>query len=103
MRQRHITLEIQRIRPKAIHMFREIGTETGNGLIREVQAFREQLLEHTRLRLDVVENQTVGYHVPVLDDFALLITIILGNRPDSLVQRTFTTRFLYLGYASWSW
>ncbi len=61
MRQRHITLEIQYIRPKAIHMFREIGTETGNRLIREVQTFREQLLEHTRLRLDVMENQTVGW------------------------------------------
>lgn len=42
-------------------MFREIGTETGNRLIREVQTFREQLLEHTRLRLDVMENQTVGW------------------------------------------
>ena len=77
--QRHITPEIERIRPKAIHMLSEVGTETGNRLVGKVDPFRQELLEHAGLGLDVVEDQTVGHHVPILDNLALFVPIVLGN------------------------
>src|SRR5258707_11301981 len=73
LRQRRSTPEIEGIGPKAIHMLREVGTETGNRPVRKVQSFGEQLLEHARLGLHVVEDQTVGHNVPVLDNLALFV------------------------------
>jgi len=52
----HITLEIEGIGAKAIHMLGGVRTETGNRGIREVQPLCEELVEHSGLRLDVVKD-----------------------------------------------
>lgn len=42
-------------------------------------SFLSQLLQNTGERIDIVENQAVGNEVVVLDDFALFVTVVLGN------------------------
>ncbi len=87
--------EVERVRPKTIHMLGEIRAETGNRRVGEVKPLREQLLEHVGLRLHVVKDETVGHHVAVLDNLALGVAIVFGNdaRPtereplDKVVER----------------
>ena len=74
-----LSLEIQVIEAKSIHMLREIGAQLSDSLRFKRIALLVEIMENARQFKDVVENQRVGHQVIVLDALALLIAAIGGQ------------------------
>ena len=78
---RHLPLKVEGIAPKAIHMRREVRTQAGQNLRLYDIAFLGELMQHLRLRIDIVKDHTIGDEMAVLDPFALEYPIVGGNEP----------------------
>jgi hypothetical protein len=78
---RHLPLKVEGIVPKAIHMRREIRTQASQDFLLHGIPFLSELMQHLRLRIDIVEDHTIGDEVTILDPFALERPVVRGNEP----------------------
>jgi hypothetical protein len=62
-------------------MRREVRTETGQDFLLHGISFLGELMQDLCLRIDIVEDHTVGHKVAILNPFALERPVVGGNEP----------------------
>src|SRR5215471_4410395 len=76
----HLAMEVQRILTKTIDMCGEVGAQPGQDLFVHGIPFGRELMQDTRLRMHIVEDQAIGDEMTVLDPFPLNHPVIRGNQ-----------------------
>ncbi len=75
-----LSLQVERVLPKAVDVFGQIGTQARHRLGLDLVAFRRQLMQHARQGIDVVKDQAVSDQVIILDELPLFVTVVLGDQ-----------------------
>ncbi len=73
-------MEVQRILPTTIHMRGEVRAQTGQDLFVHGMPFVRELMQDARLRMDIVEDHTIGDQVAILDPFPLDRPVVRSNQ-----------------------
>src|SRR2546425_11790735 len=73
-------VEVQRILPTTIHMRGEVRAQMGQDLFVHGMPFVRELMQDARLRMDIVEDHTIGDQVAILDPFPLDRPVVRSNQ-----------------------
>ena len=73
-------MEVQRILPKTIDVCGEVRAQTGQDRFVHGICLGRELMQDTRLRMHIVEDQAIGDEMTILDPFPLDHPVVRGNQ-----------------------